>query len=175
VDVLLSGLGTGLRDPQVLARTHTDPEGRFQLTIPAEEEARRFAVAVWAYVPKRSIVGRSMPLKAGANPAEAKLDLKLGAPARAGFQVTGPDGKPVAMAKVTPKHVHVADGMPPTSSFPLPEEIAKALAATTGAEGTAEIEGLRADDMEWVVVEANGLGRQDMGFRKVLTALSRSA
>jgi Carboxypeptidase regulatory-like domain len=98
-------------------------------------------------------------------PKEGSLELRLGGRLRTAVRVAGPDGKPVAGARVVPVQVRVKGGMPPRSSFPPPEVIADLLAATTDAIGLGEIKNVQSADVEAVWVEAPGFGRQGCELR----------
>ena len=76
------------------------------------------------------------------------------------------DGGAVTGAKVFPMMVRVdpASGSvirnTQISAFPLPDELAKRLAATTGADGRGTIAGVAPADLAGVLIEAPGSGRQ---------------
>ena len=93
-------------------------------------------------------------------PAAGSVQLKLGGPVHTAVRVVGPDGKPVAGARVAPVRLRVAGGIRPRSTFPPPDSLADLLAATTDADGKGQIKGCRAEDIEAVRVEAAGFGRQ---------------
>ncbi|HEX3448458.1 MAG TPA: hypothetical protein VHS97_09410, partial [Isosphaeraceae bacterium] len=159
VDVLLSGLGQRTGRP-VLSRAKSDQEGRFRIDVPAEKDLgrARFLLALWAYSPKEGLAGQAF--SPSALPAPGSLQLKLGGPAHTAVRVSGPDGKPVAGARVAPVMVRVVGGVRPRSTFPPPDSLADLLAATTDADGKGQMHGCRAEDVEAVWVEAAGFGRQ---------------
>ncbi len=144
----------------VLARTRSDREGRFQIDVPAEKDPRRarFLVALWAYAPNEGLAAQA--ISPSALPAPGSVQLKLAGPAQTAIRVVGPDGKPVAGARVAPVWVRVTGGVRPTSTFPPPDSLADLLAATTDAAGTGELHGCRAEDIEAVLVQAVGFGHQ---------------
>ncbi len=93
-------------------------------------------------------------------PVAGSVQLKLGGPVHTAVRVVGPDGKPVAGARVTPVSVRVTGGVLPRSTFSPPDSLADLLAATTDADGKGQIQGCRAEDIEAVWVEAAGFGLQ---------------
>jgi hypothetical protein len=161
VEVLLSGLWrAGGEGRPVLSLVTSDAQGRFRLDVPAEKDPQRshFKLALWAYEPKLGLAGQAFSpselAKVGAFP------LKLSGPVHTALRVVGPDGKPVNGARVAPVMVKVPGGLSPTSSFPAPDALADLVAATTDTEGKGEIKGLRSENIEAVLVEAAGFGRQ---------------
>ena len=160
VEVLLSGMGPIGGGRPVLARARSDREGRFRIDVPAATDPRRarLMIALWAYTPKDGLTGQAF--SPSAFPAPGSVQLKLGGPVHTAVRVVGPDGKPVAGARVTPASVHVAGGVRPRSTFSPPDSLADALAATTDAEGKGTINGCRAEDVEAASIEAPGFGIQ---------------
>ncbi len=158
VEVLLSGTGT-FRLP-VLARATSDKDGAFRIEVPAGKDRQRtqFGVGVWAYDPDRGLAGQAFTPTAV--PAAGSVRLKLGGPLHTAVRVVGPDGKPVAGAVVRPSQLRVPGGWQPTSTFPPPGDLADRLAATTDADGRGEIRGCRAEDVDFVRVEAAAFGQQ---------------
>ena len=151
VEVLLSGLGRGLRGRPVLSRAKSDQDGRFRIDVPAEKDPRR-ANFSWRSGPtprRRGSPGRRS--RGTALPAAGSVQLKLGGPVHTAVRVVGPDGKPVAGARVAPVWVRVAGGIRPRSTFPPPDSLADVLAATTDADGKGQIQGCRAEDIEAVL------------------------
>jgi hypothetical protein len=156
VEVVLS-MGRGHVECSVLSRAKSDRDGRFRIDVPAESDPRRarFYLALWAHDPKAGLGGQA-PL-----PAAGSVQLKLGGPAHAAVRVVGPDGKPVAGARVTPAWLHTTREARPGSTVPLADALAKRLAAATDADGKGEIQGCRAEDIVAVRVEAAGFGDQE--------------
>jgi RNA polymerase sigma factor (sigma-70 family) len=160
VEVMLSGWGDGMLNNAVRARTTSVRDGRFRIGVPAEKDPDRqdSPVAVWAYDAKLGVAGQM--IKPSKMPAAGSMKLKLAGPVQATVRVLGPDAKPVAGARVTPVWLRVIDGMAPRSSFLLPDSLGASLAATTDAQGTARIQGSRAEDVDTLMVQAAGLGSQ---------------
>jgi hypothetical protein len=165
VEVWLSELGRAARGRPVLSRAKSDDEGRFRIDVPAEKDSGRprLFLALWAYSPKAGLAGQAFA--PSALPAAGSVQLKLGGPLRTAVRVLGPDGKPVAGARVAPVSVRVAGGVRPRSTFPPPDSLADLLAATTDADGKGQIQGCRSEDVEGVWVEAVGFGRQASELR----------
>ncbi len=160
IEVLLSGIGRGPWGLPVLSRAKSDRDGKFRLDVPAEKDPRRahFLLAVWAYAPKEGLAGQAF--SPSAVPSAGSVQLKLGGPAHTAVRLVGPDGKPVAGARVAPVQVRVAGGIRPRLTCPPPDALADLLATTTDADGKGEIRGCRAEEIDAVLVEAAGFGRQ---------------
>jgi hypothetical protein len=160
IEVLLSGLGRASWEQPVLSRVKSDREGRFRIDVPLEKDPQRagFPMTLWAYAPEAGLAGQVF--SPSALPAAGSVKLKLGGPVHTSVHVVGPDGKPVAGARVAPVSVRVAGGVRPRSMFSPPDALAERLAARTDADGKGEIQGCRAEDIEAVLVEAAGFGLQ---------------
>ncbi len=159
IEVMLS-MGRGLWECSVYSRARSDRDGKFRIDVPSETDSRRtrFYLALWAHAPNTRLAGQA--LSPSALPAAGSVQLKLGSPAHTTVRVLGPDGKPVAGARVAPAWLHTAREIRPGSTVPLPDALADMLAARTDADGKGEIQGCRAEDIESVSVEAAGFGSQ---------------
>ncbi len=160
IEVMLSGRGGRAASRPVLVRTKSDPDGRFQISLPVPKDSDRanFGQAVWAYDPKAGLAGQMFtPAKL---PAAGSIVLKLPGPVHAAVRVVGPDGKPVPGARVMPEWVKVPGGTDTWSSFAPPDELMALLTASTDLEGNAQIHGCRAEDIELLSVEATRFGSQ---------------
>jgi protocatechuate 3,4-dioxygenase beta subunit len=148
----------------LLSRATSDRDGTFRIEVPTEKDPQRahFLVAVWAYAPSLGLAGQAFAPTAV--PAAGSVQLKLGGPVHAAVRVVGPDGKPVAGARVRPGLVRVSGGYRPTSTFPPSDPLADRLAATTDADGRGEIQCCRDGDIEAVRVEAAEFGLQASAF-----------
>jgi hypothetical protein len=155
IEVVLS-LGRGLWQCSVFSRATSDHDGRFRIDVPAETDPRRaqFYLALWAYAPKAGLAGQAFA------PAAGPVHLKLGGPVRTAVRVLGPDGKPVAGARVAPAWLRTDRGVRPGSTVPPPDALADRLAAMTDADGKGQIQGCRAEDIEALRIEAAGFGSQ---------------
>jgi hypothetical protein len=79
--------------------------------------------------------------------------------------VAGARVTPASVRIVAPEPVRAARGTGPRVPSNLPDSLAEVLAATTDAEGNAELKGCRPDDIESVRIDAAGFGLQqcDLG------------
>jgi protocatechuate 3,4-dioxygenase beta subunit len=132
-----------------------DAGGRCTFRIPAVAVARRspLPLAVWAATAgKEARLGwRRLPRIV--LPGDPPVPIVLGAPARTDLTILGPEGKPVAGARVTPIRA---------GGLPIPRRLTYALEATTDAEGRAVIPCLTPEVIGAVRVEAQGFGEQTL-------------
>lgn len=157
-DVFLSGLQTVGGWPPILARGVTDASGKFRLDAPADvdDPAAPEAAALWAV--KRNALVASRVLRPGTLPPGSPVRLVVGPPARAVFEVVGPDGKPVAGAKVIPRAIT-------RDATAAPDALGSLVAARTDAAGRAVVTAFFPEEIATVFVAARGLGVQQFGFR----------
>ncbi|WP_435016306.1 MSCRAMM family protein [Tundrisphaera sp. TA3] len=151
-ELILTGSKIGAAP--VVARVQSGEGGRFRLDRPADLSATNPYVVptLWAYVPGRRAAVMKYP---GALPgADEAVRVVLGAPAKSEFRVEGPDGKPVAGARVNVQGIKGAPTMP--------EAISDLAERTTGPDGVATIEAF--DDAVYVDVIAKGYGTQPRRF-----------
>lgn len=142
-----AGVGIGPSPP---AAVRTDDQGRFRVEAGPDGGA-----TLWAFRPGLRAARRAVP--PGGSPAPIRLAL---APAGdAVVTVAGPDGRPVAGARVVPVRVRGTPG-----SDRVPPALADRLAATTDRDGRAAIPGLLAVDLIGVRVVADGFGSQQHTF-----------
>lgn len=157
VEVLYSTHRPGVGWGRVVARTKTDAEGRYHLKVagpPVATEPGR----LWAY--RRGNLVASRPITVDIPARAQPLELVLDPPARAVFVVRGPNGQPVAGARIQPRVLQrdfssVPDG--------LAEEIEAQ--AVTDASGRAAITAFFPEEIAAAIVAAPGLGRQQFSFR----------
>ncbi|MDR3634715.1 MAG: carboxypeptidase regulatory-like domain-containing protein [Isosphaeraceae bacterium] len=156
--VFLTGLQTVGGWPPVLARATTDASGKFRLDAPADidDPAAPAAAALWAVRPGLLVASRV--LRPGTLPAGLPVRLVLGPPARGTFEVVGPDGKPVAGARVIPRAIT-------RDATAAPDALGSLIAATTDGEGRAVVTAFFPEEIATVFVQARGLGVQQFGFR----------
>jgi hypothetical protein len=134
-----------------LKHTRTDQEGQFRVELPAEivRSQEPLAVGLWAHV-------------AGARTASRRLRWALPAPAapirlvvekstQAGFRLLGPDGAPVADARIAASAV---EGMV------VPGELAEKVAGTVGPDGAAALPDFAPGAIRWVRVDSPKFGTQ---------------
>ena len=148
----MAGRGPSLAELQsTLARTRTTEGGEFRLELPAEIVGSQepLSVAVWAIAaPGRVAVKRL----AWAIPApEEPIRLVIEKPGHAGFRLLGPDGTPLAGARVVPAaFAHVA----------LPRELAEKVAVVAGDDGEVVLPAFGPGELRWVHVQSPKLGTQ---------------
>lgn len=162
VEVILSGIGTRDGTRPALSSATTGADGRFRLELSGREDSIGIDRAVWAYREGTRLAGRGF--QHAEPPAEADLTMTLGPPAEGPIHVRGPEGEPIAGARVRPVNVRIEEGLPSDSMFPVPDALAERLAATTDAEGRVQIPGLAASDVTTVSVVAEGFGEQYAGL-----------
>ncbi|MGP0063617.1 MAG: carboxypeptidase regulatory-like domain-containing protein [Isosphaeraceae bacterium] len=138
---------------RVLVHARPDADGRFTIDIPAEAVARRSPVpmAIWAKSSGKDtrVAWHRLPRIVLADDPPVRIE--LGPAAQAEVVVLGPDGKPVAGARVVPIRA---------GEVPIPEPMSQSLAATSEANGRAAIAGLSPMTLEAVRVEAPRFGTQ---------------
>jgi Carboxypeptidase regulatory-like domain len=150
------------------ARATTDAQGRFRVTVPPPKDAQTSDLpwAVWATHASHGFGGQTFTRQSLAKANGEPLVVKLATPGGATVRVLGPDGGTVRGARVFPMMVRVD---PPSgsvtrktefSAYPLPDELAERLAATTGPDGRGTIAAVAPGDLAGVVIEAPWLGRQ---------------
>jgi RNA polymerase sigma factor (sigma-70 family) len=143
----------------VTSSTRSDDQGNYRISVPRlDGDPRRFwASAVWAYSPGRLVASRELgPL---INSPDVPIRLVVGQPARTLLEVRGPDGKPIAGARISPRGLkrgylsipaglgdHIADGV------------------VTDAHGRATMAAFFSEELQTVFVSAPGLGTQFFGF-----------
>ncbi|QEH36055.1 Alpha-2-macroglobulin MG1 domain protein [Aquisphaera giovannonii] len=163
--VVLAGLPTSDGVPTV-ARGTTDADGRFSLERPAglAGEGAWRAVRLWASRPGDRLASVAFP---GALPG-AGAAVRLALPPRGGTEllVEGPDGRPVAGARVR------VGALAPHAAA-VPKELASRLEATTGADGRATLDAVSGEQVGHVEVEAEGLGIQPRFFDPPLAGPKR--
>ncbi|WP_165227869.1 MSCRAMM family protein [Aquisphaera insulae] len=135
------------------AQGTTDPAGRFRIPVISD----RFGLydnagpILWVHQPGSRLWVRRLPAE---RPFEGELPpIRLGPSARAEVVVKGPDGRPVARARVRPGNLARGIGT-------IPDSLAKRLDRATDDQGRASLEGVASPDLMSVEVEANGLGVQ---------------
>jgi hypothetical protein len=137
------------RDP-VEARTRTDAKGQFRLIVPPLEGIPIIRARVWAYRPGSGIT---------ASPTDHHpLALILKKPEPRTIAIEGPDGQPVAGARVLPEVIFVKE----REVTIVPETLAAQQAVSTGSNGKAILNDLAAGDLLVAAhVTADSIGTQD--------------
>ena len=167
VEVLLSGLARVRHGDDRCSRGRSPiMTGRFRIDVPAEKDSRqaRLMLALWAYAPKEGLAGQAF--SPSALPAPGSVQLKLGGPAHTTVRVAGPDGKPVAGARVAPVMVRVAGGFGPIrrSRRPTRSPTCSRPRPTPTARGKSRAVEPRTSMAVWV--EAAGFGRPGKRARR---------
>ena len=158
--VFFSTRGAGGGWGEVVARTETDARGRFRLEVPGA--AGRRARAGHALGVSAGLAGRhALDRPARRCRPDGLSDLVLDEPARAEFLVRGPDGRPVAGARIQPR---VLD----RDFFSVPDGLAERIEAQTVTDdrGRAVLTAFFPEEISTVIVVAPGLGRQQFGFSR---------
>ena len=123
----MKGRGVSLAELQTtLAQTRTNDGGEFRLEIPTEvvQSQEPMPVALWAYAaPGRVAVKR---LAWAIPPPQEPIRLVIEKSVAASFRLLGPDGAPLAGARVVPIALAHAT---------LPRELAEKVGSVAGADG----------------------------------------
>jgi hypothetical protein len=132
-------------------QTRTDAAGRFRLSAP---------IASWGRVPTLWVYQPGLALAAVDTGADFPATINLRAPLPRTITIEGPDGKPIAGAKVGPEAVVFVTGHLRRTITP-PIVLAESLAATTGADGKVTFDCIaRLDQLDAVYVSTPSIGRQ---------------
>ena len=138
-------------EDQAEAQTRTDAGGQFRMKIPAYRRTDIAGMNFLAYRRGLAITAKSI------YPRPYRLVLRKPEPQT--IQIEGPDGRPIAGARIAPKILHVFNGY----DADIPASLADPLAVTTGPEGRASLEYLAArDQLVAVRVSADLIGTQDI-------------
>jgi hypothetical protein len=140
----------GKGDP-VEVRTKTDTAGKFSLIVPPLKRVFMNGVNFLAYRP-----GLAITANASYRPPHR---LVLEKPRSRMVKVEGPDGQPIAGARVALRLLHVFG----KGNAEVPASLADSLATRTGPDGTATIDYMAArDQLAAVRVSADSIGTQDI-------------
>jgi hypothetical protein len=145
---------------QLRAQASADPQGWFSLDFPPVVVASPGWVGtgtLWAYRPGSRVA--FLPVYRGALAPGLSQRLVLGPPARAVFEVRGPDGKPVADARIEPRRLSSHDAN-------VPDELASIIGTSTitDARGRAIMTAFDPEEIESVIVLSTSHGRQQFQF-----------
>jgi hypothetical protein len=137
-----------------LAGARTDERGRFRLEAPARERREGpedLWGAIWAYQPGKALAGvKWLRTRSAAAPIRLTLD----DPGGRKITLQGPDGAPIAGARVTPCVVF-RPGL--LYGIALPDTLVEQLRVATGPDGAADLPGIAADAVLLAVrVESGG-------------------
>ncbi len=132
-------------------QTTSDSAGKFRLTVPPLKRLGINGVDFLAYRPGYAITAREL--------MRPPHRLVLEKPVARAVMIDGPDGKPVAGAKVALRLVHIFNG----SNAEMPTSLAESLATSTGSDGKATITCMAPrDQLVAVRVTADAIGTQDI-------------
>jgi hypothetical protein len=140
--------GTG---DAVERQTKSDVQGKFSPSIPPLRRVMVNGIHFLAYRPGMSIAAQTI--------VRRPYRLVLRGPRPRTVKVEGPDGKPVAGARIVPRLLVIFG----TGNVDVPPSLADSLATSTGADGQATISYLSArDQLAAVRVTADAIGTQDI-------------
>jgi hypothetical protein len=135
-------------------KVSSENDGRFELKVPPGRLLSN-ATHLWAHQPLLAIAAVRL---ANEFPKPPQIILLKSVPRT--VKVEGPDGKPIAGARIEPRFISFSGE---TSRPPVPVSLASALAATTGPDGTATVAYLaRRDRLVGARVTAGVIGQQDV-------------
>ncbi len=142
----------GTKMEPVEVRATTDAAGRFRLVIPSLRGVYVRRARVWAFHP-----GLAFAAEPGFRELPQALVLHKTMPRT--VKIEGPDGRPVARARVSPRGVSFADGR----NLPdIPASLAEPRTVTTGPDGKVTLDYLAVGDkLVAVRVAAESIGTQD--------------
>ncbi len=145
-------IGNFKGDP-VEARSQTDAAGRFDFTAPPLGRIYTNGVHVCAFKAGFAISAVDYHLY-------KPQQIVLRKPEARRVRVEGPDGKPVAGARIEPRLISFSGA---TGIADIPPSLASPLATTTGADGTATLTFLRdRDRLAAARLRADAIGEQDL-------------
>src|SRR5262249_38274277 len=143
---------TSLKEPlpargRIVDRARTDEQGRFRLqALPdTSERATAESSAIWAYRP--GSLAAVLPVRRGTIPSGVPLQLVLGPPAEAIFEVRDSEGASVAGVSVIPTGLT-------HSPYTLPEELSEEVARglVTDARGKVVVSAFLPEELSRVEV-----------------------
>ena len=140
-----------MRKPPWHVLTRTDAAGRFRLEVPADIAARPdpVALAVWAVHGDGAVAVQRLPRVLRSD--DPPLRLSVGPAARTELTLAGPDGQPIADARVVPTRV---------MEMPVPDPLGRRFAGMTDRQGRFVLPGLSRGAVGEVRVETPSLGIQ---------------
>ncbi len=138
------------KEYQAEARAVTDAAGQFRMNLPSTGRMFITGINFLAYQPGSAITAKSY------YPQPYRLVMRKPEPRT--IRVEGPDGQPIAGARITPRVFDVFSG----ATAEIPESMAAPLAVITGPDGRAMINYLAArDQLVAARVVAEAIGTQD--------------
>ncbi len=138
------------KEYQAEAQARTDAGGQFRMNLPSFGRMFVGGINFLAYRPGSAITAKSY------YPRRYRLVMRKPEPRT--IRIEGPDGQPIAGARITPRIFDVFSG----ATAEIPESMAAPLAVITGPDGRATINYLAArDQLVAVRVAAEPIGTQD--------------
>jgi hypothetical protein len=138
------------KEYQAEAQTRTDAGGQFRMSLPSTRRMFVGGINFLAYRPGSAITAKSY------YPRPYRLVMRKPEPRT--IRIEGPDGQPIAGARITPRIFDVFSG----ATAEIPESMAAPLAVITGPDGRATINYLAArDQLVAARVAAEPIGTQD--------------
>ena len=158
-----TGYGKGT---SVEVRTTSDAQGKFSLIVPGFERVYVNGVHFFAYRPGWALTARPY--------GRPPYRLVLEKPRPRTIKVEGPDGRPIAGARVAVRVMRVFGSASPSAD--VPRSLADLLATTTGPDGQATINTIAGrDQLVAVRVTADAIGTQDILLTKALGRASEES
>ena len=134
-------------------RATTDAKGSFRFVMPSLRRVNHLRALIWAFHP-------GLAMTVAARLGELPRTLALRTPAVKTITIEGPDGRPIAGARVAPLAITVGGGR---GTIDVPVSLGDAWAVVTGPDGKATIDYLAAaDELVAVRVTAEPIGTQDI-------------
>ncbi len=138
------------KEYQAEAQARTDAGGQFRMSLPSSGRMFVGGINFLAYRPGSAITAKSF------YPQPYRLVMRKPEPRT--IRIEGPDGQPIAGARITPRIFNVFSG----ATAEIPESMAAPLAVITGPDGRATINYLAArDQLVAARVAAEPIGTQD--------------
>jgi RNA polymerase sigma factor (sigma-70 family) len=148
--------GFGASDRTVHAVT--DADGRFALPVPEQSSKDERALArssVWSFAPGHSI-GTAGAYRVLTDQDASDVVVKLGRSTDTAFMVIGPDGRPVAGARVEPYYV-----LAPSTAYEFPPKgMLPSISGVTDAQGRVRLPSMERKGFGKVAVTTEAFGRQ---------------
>jgi hypothetical protein len=141
----------GNEETPVVGLTRTDAEGRFRFEVPAEIAARSdpIALAIWVVRGDLAVAVKHLPRVIRSD--DPPLHLSVGPAARSDLTLAGPDGQPVAEARMVPTRV---------VEMLVPDALGRRFAGITDRQGRFVLLGLSRGAVGEVRVETPEMGIQ---------------
>jgi hypothetical protein len=139
------------------ARGASDARGAFALDVPQAWIDRRGykRLTLWAWKPGLAVAAAMY--EADDVPVGRSIDVTLGPPARSPLEVVGPDGKPLAGARVRPRSFELGEH----SDVP-PPELVEELVFTTDDQGRTSVDAWPLASVNEIDIASDAFGVQEL-------------